>query len=124
MAGFLGGAAVADVRVVLITAPDLERARELARELVGAHLAACANLVPGLTSVYRWEGAVQEDAEALLVVKTTAQRLEALRQLVARIHPYDVPELVVLTPAAVEERYLAWLLAQCSEGRSGQEGSS
>src|SRR5688572_29532437 len=94
------------VRVVLITAPDLETARKLARELVEARAAACANIVPGLTSIYRWQGAVQEDAEVLVVVKTSADELAALERIVARVHPYEVPEIVALHPAAVERRYL------------------
>ena len=96
-------------RVVLITAPDMEVARGLARALVEEGLAACANLVPGVTSVYRWEGELCEDAEVLLVVKAPAERLEALAARVDALHPYDVPELVALEPAAVEARYLAWL---------------
>ena len=105
----------AAARIVLITAPDVERARALARSLVGARLAACVNVVPGLTSVYRWEGAVQEDAEALLVVKTTAGRLPELTRRVLREHPYDVPEIVALRPAEVEARYLAWLVEASAE---------
>jgi len=99
-------------RVVLITAPDLDTARKLARELVEARAAACANLVPGVTSIYRWQGAVQEDAEVLLVVKTSAERLAELERIVARVHPYEVPEIVALQPAAVEGHYLGWWLGQ------------
>lgn len=106
------GPQAAVARVVLMTAPDLEIARRLARELVGARLAACANLVPGLTSVYRWEGAVQEDAEVLLVVKTTVERLPAVAELVARLHPYEVPELIALEPSAVADSYLHWMVAE------------
>lgn len=103
-------------RVVLITAPDLETARRLARELVEARAAACANLVPGLTSIYRWQGVVQEDAEVLLVVKSSAERLSELERIVARVHPYEVPEIVALHPAAVEGRYLSWWLGQTAPG--------
>jgi periplasmic divalent cation tolerance protein len=99
-------------RLVLITAPDLETARRLARELVESRAAACANLVPGLTSIYRWQGAVQEDAEVLMVVKSSAERLPELERIVARVHPYEVPEIVALQPADVEGRYLSWWLGQ------------
>jgi periplasmic divalent cation tolerance protein len=112
MGAFLDGGQVGDVRVVLITAPDSDCARSLARELVGARLAACATVVPGLSSIYRWDQELREDSEVLLLVKTTAPRLEALGALVARLHPYDVPELVALRPAAVERSYLAWLLSE------------
>jgi periplasmic divalent cation tolerance protein len=111
MSAAAGGGAES-ARVVLITAPDLETARRLARELVQARAAACANIVPGLTSIYRWQGAVQEDAEVLLVVKSRAEELAELERIVARIHPYEVPEIVALEPAAVERRYLDWWLEQ------------
>ena len=99
-------------RVVLITAPDLPAARSLGRALVEARVAACANLVPGLTSIFRWQGAIQEEAEVLLIVKTRADRLDELGRLVAEQHPYEVPELVALRPEAVAPGYLAWLLAE------------
>lgn len=102
--------AESEPRVVLVTAPDLETARDLARHLVGERIAACVNVVDGVTSVYRWAGAVQEDPEVLLVVKTRAERLPALERALAERHPYDVPECVVLAPDRVEERYLRWLL--------------
>jgi len=100
------------VRVVLITTPDIDCARGLAHALVEARLAACANLLPGVTSIYRWQGAVQEDTEVLMVVKTTARRLGELQRLVERRHPYEVPEVVALEPAAVASGYLAWLLGE------------
>jgi len=96
-------------RLVLITAPDLETARRLDRELVERRLAACVQVVPGATSVYRWEGALREEHEVLLIVKTLGERLPALEAFFAERHPYDVPELVALEPAHVEARYRAWL---------------
>ena len=103
------GSAADAARVVLITAPDLETARKLARELVEARAAACANIVPGLTSIYRWQGAVQEDAEALLVLKTTRARFEALRDRILALHPYQVPEVLALPVEAGSARYLGWI---------------
>lgn len=96
-------------RLVLSTAPDLEVARRLARLLVEARLVACVNLLPGATSVYRWEGAIQEDAEVLLVCKTTLERLAALEERLLAEHPYDTPEFVVIAPDSVSPAYLAWL---------------
>lgn len=96
--------------MVLATAPAGEAARELARALVGERLAACVNVIPGLTSVFHWEGAVAEDAEALLVIKTSTDLLADLERRLVELHPYDVPEFVALAPERVEERYLAWLL--------------
>jgi periplasmic divalent cation tolerance protein len=98
--------------VVLVTCPTAERAAELARALVEERLAACGNVVPGLRSIYRWEGEVQEDAEALLVLKTTRQRFEALRDRVLALHPYQVPEVIALPVEAGSAPYLAWIAAE------------
>ncbi len=98
-----------DVRLVFVTAPDPATARELARTLVRERLAACANLVAGITSVYHWEGAVQEEGEVLLIFKTHAARLSAFESRLSELHPYEVPECVALAPVAVLPAYLAWL---------------
>ena len=100
----------ADPRVVFVTVPDVECGRRLAQALVGERLAACANLVPGVTSVYRWQGEVRSDDEVLLVFKTRAGRLAAFEARLDELHPYDVPECVALEPAQVSAPYLAWLL--------------
>ncbi len=97
-------------RFVLITAPDIDVARRLARALLDQHLIACANLLPAVTSLYHWEGAIEEDSEVLMVCKTRAERLAAIEALLSAEHPYDVPECIALEPARVEPRYLAWLL--------------
>jgi periplasmic divalent cation tolerance protein len=102
-------------RVVWITAPDREVALRLARGLVERRLAACAQVLPGLTSVYRWQGAVQEESEVLLLAKSTAERLDALEAWVRAEHPYDTPECVALAPERVEPRYLAWLEQACAD---------
>ncbi len=98
-----------DALVVLVTTPSPERAAEIARALVEERLAACGNVVPGLRSIYRWEGKVQDDAEALLVLKTTRARFEALRDRVLALHPYEVPEVIALPVEAGSARYLAWI---------------
>jgi periplasmic divalent cation tolerance protein len=98
-----------EVRVALITAPDLETGAEIARALVEGRLAACVNLVPGVRSIYRWEGAVQEDAEVLLVVKTRADRARELVDRVVEIHPYDLPEVVMLPAVGGSLAYLDWV---------------
>ncbi len=100
--------------LVLTTAPDGETARGLARELVERRHAACVNVLPGATSVYRWEGSVREEGEVLLIVKTTGERIPGIEALLAERHPYDVPELVAIEPAHVEPRYLAWLCRESS----------
>lgn len=84
-------------------------ARALARDLVEARVAACVNILPAVQSVYRWEGRVTEDAEQLLVIKTTDERVDALREELFRRHPYTVPEFVVVPVTAISEAYGAWL---------------
>ncbi|HUL60947.1 MAG TPA: divalent-cation tolerance protein CutA [Anaeromyxobacteraceae bacterium] len=101
-----------DALVVLVTAPTPERAAELARAVVEERLAACGNVVPGLRSIYRWEGKVQDDAEALLVLKTTRARFEALRERILALHPYQVPEVIALPVEAGSAPYLAWLAGE------------
>jgi periplasmic divalent cation tolerance protein len=98
--------------VVLVTTPTPERAAEIARTLVEERLAACGNVVPGLRSIYRWEGKVQEDAEALLLLKTTRGRFEALRERVLALHPYDVPEVIAVPVEAGSAPYLAWIASE------------
>jgi periplasmic divalent cation tolerance protein len=98
--------------VVLVTAPTPERAAEIARALVEERLAACGNVVPAIRSIYRWEGRVQDDQEALLVLKTTRDRFEALRERVLALHPYQVPEVIALEVEAGSAPYLAWIAAE------------
>lgn len=101
-----------DVLVVLVTVPSAAKGAELVRSLVDERLAACGNVLPGVRSVYRWEGKVVEDEEALLVLKTTAARFPALRDRVLALHPYEVPEVLALPVEAGSERYLAWVAAE------------
>ncbi len=98
-----------DALVVLVTAPGAEKAAEIARAVVEERLAACGNVVPGLRSIYRGEGKVQDDAEALLVLKTTRARFEAMRDRVLALHPYQVPEVIALPVEAGSAAYLAWI---------------
>ena len=102
----------AELRVVLVTAPGVEVARSLAHALVGARLAACANLVPGVRSVYRWEGEVQEDEEVLLVLKTRADRGVELASRIRELHPYDLPEVLELPVVGGSAAYLDWVRAE------------
>ncbi|MBL8955538.1 MAG: divalent-cation tolerance protein CutA [Myxococcaceae bacterium] len=95
--------------VVLITAPSQEKATELAHALVNEKLAACVNLVPGVRSIYRWEGAVEDAQEVLMLAKTTTDRFDALHQRVLALHPYQVPEVVRLDIAAGHLPYLDWV---------------
>ncbi|MEM7413321.1 MAG: divalent-cation tolerance protein CutA [Myxococcota bacterium] len=98
-----------DARVVLVTAPDLEVARQLARTLVSEARIACANVVPGLESIYRWEGEVQVDAEVLLILKTTAAQVDAVAARVKDLHPYELPEVIALPIEGGSAGYLDWI---------------
>ena len=104
-----------DALVVLVTAPGAEEAARIARALVEERLAACGNVVPGLRSIYRWQGAVQEDAEALLILKTTRDRFEALRARVLALHPYEVPEVIALAVEAGSAAYLDWIAKETKQ---------
>ena len=86
-------------------------ARALAHALVEARLAACVNIVPAIHSVYRWEGRVADDAEQLLIIKTSGARVEDLRAELVKRHPYDVPEFVVIEADQMSDAYREWLLA-------------
>jgi periplasmic divalent cation tolerance protein len=109
-----GGCADArGVELVLLTAPDAEVATRLARALVGEGLAACVNLVPGVRSIYRWQGELHDDAEVLLVAKTCADRAEALGARVRELHPYELPELVRLPLSGGSPAYLDWVRGAC-----------
>ena len=99
------------VRVVLVTAPE-GAAVELARALVGERLAACVNLVPGIRSIYRWKGAVEEDDEVLLVAKTRSDCVDALAERVRELHPYEMPETLALPVVGGSADYLDWLRAE------------
>ena len=95
--------------LVFCTVPDREVGLRLARGVVQGGLAACVNLLPGVTSVYSWKGEVQEDPEVLLILKTRPERLDALQEHILADHPYDTPEFVAVHAAHVSPEYLAWL---------------
>ncbi len=97
--------------VVLVTAPSAAAAARLARAAVGQRLAACGNVVPGLRSLFRWEGTLRDEAEALLVLKTTRRRFPALRARLLALHPYQVPEILALPVEAGNPAYLDWIAA-------------
>lgn len=95
--------------VVLMTAGSQEEAIRIARTLVTEMLAACVNVVPGVTSVYRWQEEVQQDEEWLLIAKSRSEALEGLVQRVKALHSYDVPEIIALPLVGGSEPYLHWI---------------
>lgn len=111
-------------RVVLCTCPDAGIAERIAEALVGERLAACVNILPGLRSVYRWQGAVEHDDEALLLIKTVADRLDALTQRIVALHPAELPEVIAVEAAGGLPAYLDWVTAAVSPSESNSAGAA
>lgn len=101
-----------DKIVALSTCETHEDAIRIANHLVEKQLAACVNILPGITSIYRWKGNIERAAEFLLVIKTSSSMLENLKLELQTIHPYDVPELVAFTIVDGAESYLDWMSDQ------------
>lgn len=106
----------AALAVVLMTAPGAEVAEAVARALVEERLIACANLVPGVTSIYRWQGAVRTEAEVLVVMKTRVELVPRLLERATELHPYEVPELLALPVASGLPAYCRWVLGETDGG--------
>jgi periplasmic divalent cation tolerance protein len=98
--------------LVLVTAGSREEAEAIAGSLVAERLAACVNIVPGITSIYRWQGEVQRDQECLLVVKSRRDVLDELVKRVRELHSYDLPETIALPLVGGSAPYLAWLVGE------------
>jgi periplasmic divalent cation tolerance protein len=102
-------------RVVLVTAPDEAVAESLVRQLVEEGVAACGNIVPGITSIYRWQGQVEREREVLVVFKTTVAGAVRLAERVPQLHPYEVPEVLVLPVERGHGPYLNWISENVGE---------
>jgi periplasmic divalent cation tolerance protein len=100
---------MSDALVVLTTVARAEDAEYIAREMVERRLAACVNLLPPVTSVYRWQGEVTREQEHVLLMKTHKDRFEALRARLVEIHPYETPEVIALPVVAGHAAYLQWI---------------
>jgi periplasmic divalent cation tolerance protein len=100
-----------DFQIVLSTCADRAQAERIAHRLVEQHLAACVNILPGVRSVYRWQGAVESADEVMLVIKTNLAHTEGVQSTIASLHSYDVPEFLVLPIAGGSDAYLSWLQA-------------
>jgi periplasmic divalent cation tolerance protein len=101
--------------IVLTTLGSAEAARELVRTLVDERIVACGTVLPAATSIYRWQGAVTTEAEAVVLLKTVFARWDHLVRAIERLHPYEAPELLALPPAAGLPRYVEWLAAETTE---------
>ena len=101
---------------MLATVPDAEVGRRLARSLLQERLIACANLVPGVTSLYRWEGEVQEEDETLVVMKTRSELVPRLIARIPELHPYELPEVLALRVDDGLPAYRRWVLGETGGG--------
>lgn len=103
------------VLMAWIPCPDDATARTIAERAVTLHLAACGNILPAATSVYRWEGEIRCEPESILVLKTTISRREQLTELVKALHPYELPAISFLGVDSGYPPYLRWVLSETTE---------
>ena len=103
-----------DIRFVYMTAGSLDEARAIGRELVESNLAACVNILPGMQSIYRWEGKVEDASEVVMIAKTTAAQMPALTGRVKSLHSYTCPCIVSLRIEGGYQPYLDWIVANAS----------
>ncbi|OYQ34337.1 divalent-cation tolerance protein CutA [Niveispirillum lacus] len=102
----------AEISLVYVTTPDSDLARTIAADVVTAGLAACANIITGMESVYRWQGKVESATETVLILKTRSDGVAALSARVRALHPYEVPCILALPVTSGLPDYLAWLAAE------------
>lgn len=95
--------------IAITNLPDIASAHAVARELVVRRLAACVNILPAVQSIYRWNGRIEETSEVTLIIKTSITRYDVLEQAIIELHPYDVPELIVLPVVRGLPAYLDWI---------------
>ena len=98
-----------DYLLVMNTCPTVEAAQKLALLLVENNLAACVNIIPGLTSIYRWQGKLNNDQEVLLLIKSTAEHYAAMEKLLRDNHPYELPEIIAVPVTRGLPEYLDWI---------------
>jgi periplasmic divalent cation tolerance protein len=103
-----------DALLACSTFPEVETARRIAQQLVTENLAACANIIPAIESIYRWQDKIENAPETLVFFKTTAARYAAFQDRLKSLHPYDVPEIICLRIADGLPEYLRWVSAGCS----------
>ena len=101
-----------DAMLVLTTLPNSDAAAELAKKVVGEKLAACANVMPAVRSIYRWQGALQDENEVLVLLKTRQARFERLKARILELHPYDVPEVIAVPVEQGHGAYLDWIASE------------
>lgn len=97
------------LHLIFVTHPELNAAKKLVSTLVEERLVACGNIIPSLTSIYRWQGAVETALECLIVLKTNEHLLTKLESRIKELHPYEVPEIVAVKTDKVNEAYAKWV---------------
>jgi len=103
---------VGQVLVILVTAVNQEEARRISKRMVDAKLAACANIIPGIQSIYRWKGKVVKAQEVLIILKSTRPRYRALEKAIKAMHTYETPEIIALPVKEGLDRYIGWLRSE------------
>ncbi|MEA2954401.1 MAG: periplasmic divalent cation tolerance protein [Alphaproteobacteria bacterium] len=103
---------------VYTTYPSIVEAEQAGRALVEQRLAACVNILPGMVSLYRWEGAIERGEEVVMIIKTRASLAEDVRAAVKAGHSYTTPAILILAIESVDHTYLAWLMAETEQGGS------
>lgn len=98
------------INVVLVTIGSYEEAKKLVSTLVTESFIACGNILPGITSIYSWKGQIQESSECLIIMKSPQKNSETLMKRIKELHPYEVPEIIILNPHSVHEDYRKWVL--------------
>jgi periplasmic divalent cation tolerance protein len=101
--------------VLLCTCSSEKEGRHIAEALVQSKLAACVNLLPGVQSIYRWEGEIERAAEVLLLIKSSADRFDQVRARITELHSYDTPEIIALPITAGSDKYLDWIRRETAD---------
>lgn len=111
---------MSDVLLILSTFPNSEQARQIGTALVERQLAACVNLIPAVESIYRWHGKVESAAEILAIFKTTRAGFPAFQAALEEMHPYEVPEIIAISPEAIAAPYREWLFLSVEKTVAGR----
>ena len=102
--------------IVLCTTPDFECAQKISLNLIEKNLAACCNMVPGMSSIYRWQNKILQEKETMLVIKSTQQKFTALEIEIKRLHPFEVPEIISIDISDGSAEYLNWIISSLKGG--------
>ena len=96
--------------IIFCTTPDFKCAKKISKILVEKEIAACCNIISGLTSIYKWENKLQEDSEFLIMIKSVSDKFSSVTEEILTIHPYSVPEIISLEINECSEKYLDWVV--------------